>query len=279
MAGQVGKQLGDTAVRLLGLVLLALGVATAAAPPQVSADSGRTTHHFIANLGGATRPHRLGYDIFDTGSSRADIAAMPHGVKALVWLGQKCPTPADLAFKRTVSRLAGKRRVFGYFLSDEPHVADCPHGPAALATRTAYIREVSAGRQLSFIVLEHEDYQSFRPGVTGVSLVGVDSYPCSVNGCRYSKIPEKVRMARAAGISLSRIVPVYQAFGQEHAADTYYTMPTRRQERRILAAWARVVPNPVMDYTYGWRHQSSANPTLSDSRGLQRVLKKWFANH
>ena len=268
-------------MRFLGSVLLALGVAVAAtmaAPTPASAGSGQT-HHFIANLGGATRPHRLGYDIFDTGPSRADIAALPRGVKALVWLGQKCPTPADQAFRRKVGRLAGKHRVFGYFLSDEPHLADCPDGPAALATRTAYIRQVSGGRQRSFIVLEHADYHSFRPAVTGVSLVGVDSYPCSVNGCRYSKIPEKVRMARAAGIPLSRIVPVYQAFGQGHASDTYYTMPTRRQERRILATWARVVPDPVMDYTYGWRHQSSANPTLTDSRGLQRVFKKWFANH
>lgn len=270
-------------MRRLGSVLLAAGVALAGAavvvPPSVSAGSGRTTHHFITNLGGATRPHRLGYDIFDTGSSRADIAALPRGVKALVWLGQKCPTPADRAFRSTVRRLAGKHRVFGYFLSDEPHVADCPRGPAALATRTSYIRKVSGGRQRSFIVLEHEDYRAFRPGVTGASLVGIDSYPCSINGCRYRKIPEKVGMARAAGIPLTRIVPVYQAFGQNHTSDTYYTMPTPRQARRILAVWARVVPHPVMDYTYGWRHQSSANPTLRDSLPLQKVFKDWFAAH
>jgi hypothetical protein len=252
---------------------------TVALVPQASVGSTRTTHHFIANLGGATSPHRLGYDIFDTGASRSDIAAMPRGVKAMVWLGQKCPTAADTSFRNTIDRLAHNRRVFGYFLSDEPHLADCPGGPRALATRTAYIRSASAGRQRSFIVLEHEDYRAFRPAVTGVTLVGIDSYPCSVNGCRFRKIPEKVRMARSAGIPLSRIVPVYQAFGQENLSDPYYSMPSAAQEKRILATWNRVVPHPVMDYTYGWRHQGSANPTLSDSRALRRVFKNWFARH
>ena len=265
-------------MRIIRSVALAIGImlAVPVLPAAQPASAARTTHHFIANLDGATRPHRLGYDVFDTGSSRAAIAALPRGVKALVWLGQKCPTAANDEFRATVRRLARNPRVFGYFLSDEPHVADCPGGPGALATRTAFIRSASAGRQHSFIVLEHEDYRAFRPAVTGASLVGIDSYPCSVNGCRYSKITEKVRMARAAGIGLAQIVPVCQAFGQE-GIGSYYRMPTARQERRILRTWAAAVPHPVMDYTYGWRHQSSANPTLADSPALQRVLKSWFA--
>jgi hypothetical protein len=272
-------------MRIFRSVVLGISAALAVAlvPPAevsaVAAHSSRTTHHFIANLDGATRPHRLGYDIFDTGASRAQIRALPRGVKALVWLGQKCPTAADDSFRATVRRLATNRRVFGYYLADEPHLADCPGGPAALATRTAYIRSASGGRQHTFIVLEHADYQAFRPAVTGATLVGVDSYPCSVEGCRYRKITEKVRMARAAGIPLRRIVPVYQAFGQERTGSSspYYRMPTARQERRILATWAAAVPHPVMDYTYGWGHQSSVNPSLVDSRALQRVFANWFA--
>jgi hypothetical protein len=246
--------------------------------PSASARSVRT-HHYIANLHGARRPHRLGYDVFDTGPSPAQIAALPRGVKALVWLGQKCPTPADDAFRAAVRRLAGNRRVFGYYLSDEPHVADCPSGPAALATRTAYIRSASAGRQRSFVVLEQDDYGAFRPAVTGATLIGIDPYPCSVNGCRYRKITGRVAMARAAGIPLKRIVPVYQAFGQGRtgSSDSYYRMPTARQELRLLRTWAAAVPHPVMDYTYGWGHQSSANPSLVDSPSVQRVLARWFA--
>lgn len=261
----------------IGLTMAVVGMPSAVAS-AASAGQVRRTHHFIANLDGATRPHRLGYDVFDTGSSRAQLAALPRGVKAMVWLGQKCPTAADDSFRATVRRLATNRHVFGYYLSDEPHLADCPGGPAALATRTAFIRSASGGRQHSFIVLEHEDFQAFRPAVTGASLVGIDAYPCSVNGCRYAKIPEKVAMARAAGIPQRRIVPVYQAFGQEGTGSgTYYRMPTARQEHRILRTWAAAVPRPVMDYTYGWSHQSSANPTLVDSRPVQRVIARWFA--
>jgi hypothetical protein len=265
---------------VLGVVVtVGVVLVPASVSPAVSAGSARTTRHFIANLDGASRPHRLGYDIFDTGSSRAEIRSLPRGVKAMVWLGQKCPTAADDSFRATVRRLAADRRVFGYYLSDEPHVADCPGGPAALATRTAYIRSASAGRQHTFIVLEHEDYRAFRPAVTGATLVGIDSYPCSVEGCRYQKITQKVSMARAAGIPLRRIVPVYQAFGQEStgSGSSYYRMPTPRQTRRILATWAAAVPHPVMDYTYGWGHQGSANPALVDSPAVQRVLAKWFA--
>jgi hypothetical protein len=47
--------------------------------------------------------------------------------------------------------------------------------------------------------------------------------------------------------------------------------------RDMLARWARLVPHPPMDYTYGWRNQGSANPTLVDSPALQQVLKDYFA--
>jgi hypothetical protein len=243
-----------------------------------------TRNHYIANLDGSRAPRKLGYNIFDTGATKSTIDALPRGVRALVWLGQKCPTPATAAFRKTVRHLAHDRKVFGYFLSDEPHIADCPGGPTALATRTAYIRKLSSGRQRSFIVLNQSsadwfagdrDYRSFRPAVTGVSLVGVDSYPCHNGSCDFSKIHGKSRWAKRY-IKASHIVPVYQAFGQERTSDPYYSLPTRRQERRILAAWAAEFPHPVMDYTYGWGNQDSADPTLVDSAALQDVLHNWF---
>ena len=40
----------------------------------------------------------------------------------------------------------------------------------------------------------------------------------------------------------------------------------------MLARWAALLPNPPMDYTYGWGHQSSSNPTLADSAPLQGVF-------
>lgn len=245
-----------------------------------------TSRHYIANLGGAIAPRRLGFNIFDTGYAKNTIDHLPRHVRALVWLGQKCPTRADATFRARVRRLAGDRRVYGYYLSDEPHVRDCPGGPDALATRAKFIRRVSSGRQKSFVVISqttadwkagYRDVTAFRPAVSRVDLVGIDAYPCSVNGCDFTKIPYKVRLARRGGIPLAAIVPVYQAFGQERAtSEQYYTLPTARQERRILRAYAGAVPHPQMDYAYGWRHQDSANPTLVNSVALQRVFRRWF---
>jgi hypothetical protein len=249
------------------------------------AGAATTDNHYISNLDDSTAPKKLGFTIFDTGSSRAEIAALPDGVRALVWLGEKCPTRADAAFRRTVDRLAHKARVFGYYLSDEPHVDECPGGPAALATRARYIRRASGGTQRSFIVLDkhnsnYKDYTAFRPQVTRVSLVGLDAYPCNVDSatCEFSKINERVNAATKRNFPLRKIVPVYQAFGQENTSDPYYRLPTAQELNRILARWAKLVPNPRMDYTYSWGNQGSANPTLKDSEPLKNVLQTYFAS-
>jgi hypothetical protein len=260
---------------LLSACIVAAGVG-AAGPASAST----TDNHFIANLGGSRAPAKLGFTIFDTGSSKSQIRALPRGVKALVWLGQKCPTRADASFKTTIRRLAKVKRVFGYYLSDEPHVADCPGGPAALATRASYIRKRSNNTQKSFIVLDRTyDYHAFRPAASRVSMIGLDPYPCSTAhpNCRLYEINEAVNPAVRQGIPRNRIVPVYQAFGQENTGDHYYNQPSPARMRDMLARWARLVPHPPMDYTYGWRNQGSANPTLVDSPALQQVFKDYFA--
>lgn len=127
-------------------VLPALAVAVLLVPLSVPS-SGQavspSTRHFISNLRGATAPKALGYNVFDT--SVSGVATLPAGVQGLVWLGQKCPTPADATFRSAVDRLAANRKECGYYLSDEPHVADCPRAAAALASRADYIRSRSRG--------------------------------------------------------------------------------------------------------------------------------------
>ena len=258
--------------RILFALVVALLLVPLGAPSSGQAVSA-TTKHFISNLRGATAPTALGYDLFDTSAS--GVAALPAGVQGLVWIGQKCPTPADAAFRSTVDALAANRKVFGYHLSDEPHVADCPGAAAALASRADYIRARSLGAQKSFVVLSRvADYSALRPAVSHVDLVGINPYPCSVASpsCPVTKIRDKVTAARSAGIPLAAIVPVHQAFGQDNIAGGYYRLPTATQLRAMLAEWDRLVPSPVMDYAYGWSHQSSSNPTLVDSPSLQSVL-------
>lgn len=249
------------------------------------AHAATTKHHYISNLDGSTAPRKFGFTVFDMGPYPSEIRALPTGVRALVWLGEKCPTPADDAFRQTVDRLSHMSKVFGYYLSDEPHVAECPDGPAAVRSRASYIRRVSDGSQRSFIVLDkhngkYADYKAFRPRVTRVSMVGLDAYPCNVttDTCDLHKINERVNAATRFNFPKRRIVPVYQAFGQTNTADPYYRLPTARELRHILARWSTLVPSPPMDYTYSWGHQGSANPTLKDSPRLERVFDTYFSS-
>jgi hypothetical protein len=255
------------------VTVLAVFAAFAVGAPPAGQAVSRTTKHFISNLHGSTAPAALGFNVFDTGAS--GVAYLPTGVKGLVWLGQKCPTPADATFRATIDKLASNTKVFGYYLSDEPHVSDCPRGAAALASRADYIRSRTGGAQKSFIVLSKiADYGAFKPYYSHVDLVGLDPYPCSIASptCPVRKITDKVTAALSAGIPRAAIVPVYQAFGQERITDGYYRLPTADQMRAMQAEWDRLVPSPVMDYAYGWGHQTSSNPTLVDSWGLQKVM-------
>jgi hypothetical protein len=255
------------------------GLSAGATSPATVPVASRTTAHYVANVDGDRGARRAGFTVFDTGSSRREVNALPRGVRALVWLGEKCPTVATSEFRSTVQRLAGNRKVFGYYLSDEPHVGDCPGGPAALRSRANFIAAASHGRQRSFVVLSRPaDYAAFRPAVTGVSLFGLNPYPCSVANpsCDFTKVGAKVRAAVGAGVPRGRIVPVYQAFGQSGTGGDYYVLPTTAQMKKLLRTWARVVPHPVMDYTYSWKNQHSARPTLVDSPGLQTIFRNWF---
>lgn len=239
-------------------------------------------HHFIVNAKARLAVKRLGFDVIDTGPSKAAIDALPSGTQAMVWLGEKCPTHIDDAFRASVRALKDDPKVYGYFLSDEPHIAYCPRGPARLATRTSFIRKVTDGAQKSFIVIsateEKLSYHAFRPAATGVDLVGIDPYPCSITypRCSFRKITFRVRQAVRAGIPRKKIVPSFQAFGQERIASHYYNLPTRSQLRHILERWAKAVPRARLDFTYGWGNQPTAKPTLADSSTLQDLLRRYF---
>jgi hypothetical protein len=262
------------AVRLIALFAVLVTVIVLGSPTATSATSPTARAHFITNLHGSTAPAALGFDVFDT--SESGLAALPSGVRGLVWLGQKCPTPADARFKAAIDRMSKNPKVFGYYLSDEPHIADCPGGAAALASRADYVRAKNAN-QWTFIVLSRQaDVYSFRPAVSHVHLVGFDPYPCSTANptCDLRKIGERVGWADAAGIERWRVVPVFPTFGQEKLASHYYNLPNGSQLQAILDEWRTYAPYPVMDYSYTWGHQSSSNPTLIDSASLQSVMKK-----
>jgi len=228
-------------------------------------------------------PGHVGFNLADVSSVR-ELAFLPSGVRALVWLGL-C-NGADSTFIGAVQPFIGNPKVFGFYLMDEPdptgqRVPLCP--AASLMAESDWIHAHVPGAK-TFIVMLNVNTTStaptyantYNPGNSHIDLYGLDPYPCrtEVGGCDYSMIIVAVAAAEAAGIPRDSIVPVYQAFGGGGWSDDgggQYTLPTASQERQILATWGPLVPNPVFDYAYSWGTQNS-DQALEGSTALQAVF-------
>jgi hypothetical protein len=166
---------------------------------------------------------------------------------------------------------------------DEPDPSAC--SAASLKSESDWIHANDPGTY-TFIVetdlssSKHPTYRGgYNPANSDIDLYGIDSYPCRSENpasapCRYSWLSLSVTAAEREGISLAKIVPVYQAFGGGTWVDDEggsYELPTAAQESKILSTWARLVPTPVFDYTYSWGSQNG-DRTLSSSPALQQVF-------
>ena len=256
----------------------------------------------------------LGFNLFDITGSKTNPAsilalvnALPEGTQALVWvgnlgnapMGQSCPAPgfSDAEFKAVVNILANNPKVFGYNLSDEPHLSVCPEAANAIQARSDYIHAHAPGQKTYITILDGSnmcpegegcEYRAFRPEITHVDLFGLDPYPCHFDSagqpvvCDISKISGRVQSAIANGIPGSAIIPVFQAFGQEGRLDgksIYYRTPTTREFQDMLDLWKSLVPNPVFDIAYTWGIQCTksscvAPQSLKNHPELQLLIKQ-----
>ena len=232
-----------------------------------------TTLHYTANEDGAyAQAAADGYNVHDTGTDPSTIDSLPGGGKALVWLGEKCPTGLSSSFTSAVDSLGHDSHVLGYYLTDEPDPGACPQGPANVAAESDYIHAHAAG-QRSFIVVDDTPgaWAAYAPAHSHVDLVGLDPYPCRVDtsGCDYSLIDTAVKGAQAGGIPLADMVPTFQDFGGAGS----WLMPTSTELLTILARWATFLPHPVMDYSYSWGCQSgSLSQCLANQPDAQQVM-------
>lgn len=244
------------------------------------------TLHFTVNEGSDTAgPTAAGFNILDTGPTKADIDALPAGDRAMVWLGNLDNTACDgdytLAdFQSRVDTLANDPKVYGFYISDEPHPTTCSTAPADIRVRADYIHTHAPGKQAFVVVLNSSndcgsvadcEFATLKPSITHVDLIGIDPYPCH-NGapCDISKIDSRLGLARAAGIPDKAIVPTFQTFGQ--GASGYYRLPTAAELKAMLDRWDALLPHPVMDYSYTWGTQGSSPEALSTSPELRAVI-------
>jgi hypothetical protein len=241
-------------------------------------------HNFYGS--GRYAPASAGFNLADLDDPKR-LTALPDRVQALVWVGMcEGVTPQ---FLERVRPFIGDRRVFGFYLMDDPDPRPRLDGllPAAckadkLRAESDWLHAHMPGTR-TFIVLtnfgtaQRPFYDgTYRPEATHVDLFSVCSYPCrsELNGCDFSEVERYVAAAEAGGIPRSQMVPNYQTFsGGQWRDDEHgkYVMPTPAQEEQIVRRWQALVPNPVFDMVYSWGSQSG-DYALQDDPALQRFF-------
>ena len=278
----------------VGIVVIVLAMVVGIARAALPTTGPVTGWHYAPNANfapaGAYRPGKFGFNLADV-SSVQQLAFLPPGVRALVWIGRCDGVTTD--FLRIMRSYLGQSRVFGFYLMDDPSpwrrltMGGLQHGcrQSNLNAEADWIH-VHMPWACSFVVVmnlgtpdrPHFD-QGYDLATLKVDFIGVDPYPCRSErkGCDYDMINRYVAAVEATGVSTRRIVPVYQAFGGGHWSDGaggVYSLPTPKEEMRIQARWGTLVPHPAFDYAYSWGSQRQSE-SLENSAPLQDV----FAGH
>jgi hypothetical protein len=232
-------------------------------------------------------PGKLGFNLADVSNVR-QLNALPADIMGLVWIGQ-C-NGVDAGFLGSVRPFIGHPKLFGFYLMDDPdpragnvmglHAHTCK--AQQLKAQSDWIHANVSGA-MTFIVLMNLSSSStpsfentYNPINTHVDLFGIDPYPCrtKLNGCDFDMIDRYVAAAEAWGVPRTRMVPVFQAFGNgrwRSASGDQYVLPDAREMRQILARWSALIPNPVFDMTYSWGSQNG-NTALESALHLHAVI-------
>lgn len=282
----------------IGLLAISVVLGTMA---EARATEPRAHLHFTVNLQGDYSGAALaGFNLVDVGTLFA-LRALPEGVKGVYWLGNgynlECSWRLnDKQITDTVMAIKDEPKFSGiYYISDEPHPAKCPDAPQRVTERTALIHSLDPRGRTFVVVLNSSKAQTeFAQLKDAADYVGVDPYPCNVRneltGCTYGALRSRIDQALAAGIPSTRIVPVFQTFGQVctnsgRKYSPYYRLPTVAETEAMLAIWDEKVPvkDRPFDMAYSWGKQPSvACPTLQMADGgshpdLRSLYKNYFA--
>lgn len=247
-----------------------------------------TSLHYAPNgnfpSGGGFAPGAAGFNLADV-SSLSVLNALPAGVKGLVYLG--ATSGADAAFQAKVAPFMGNPKLYGFFLVDEPIPTNAGGTvtPANLKAESDYIHAHFPGVK-TFITLYNEGPpttpvfgpNNFNANNTGIDLFGIGSYPVRPEfsgGVNYTVINAGVSAAVASGISVSAIVPIYQAFGATSGAYVSWGIPTAAQLSALISVWATLTPNPAFDMAYSWGTQQG-DLALATLPALQAVFSAQY---
>jgi hypothetical protein len=277
----------------IGLPLLSVVFCLMA--PTIAAAPRAPLHLTVNMLADYTGAASVGFNLADVGTL-TQLHALPDGIKGVYWLGNgynlTCSWRlSDKQVTAIVTAIKDDRKFSGiYYISDEPHPAICPDAPQRLAERTALIHSLDPGGKTFAVVLNgSKDPTEFAQMKDSVDHIGVDPYPCNIKnehtGCNYTALRQRIDQALRAGISSTRIVPVFQTFGQTctKSGQSYYRMPTTAETAIMLAIWEEKIPieDRPFDMTYSWGKQATlACPTLQMADGgLYPDLRTVYRDH
>lgn len=282
--------------RIVLLIAVALGAAISfglrAAPPS-GAD--RTSGlHYAPNgnfdHAGNFLPARYGFNVADIHEARR-LKELPDGVRALVWIGQ-CDGVSK-KFLAAVSPFLGDRKVFGFYLMDDPDPRprlsggrlSAPCRAESLKEESDWLHEHMPGTQTVIVLMnlgtgrDPSYANGYDAANSHVDLFGLAAYPCRTDwkGCDYDVINRYMAAGESAGVPRRQIIPIYQAFGGgrwKTDEGGSYILPTPEQETEILDRWRTLIPAPVLDMAYSWGSQRG-DAALQNAPSLQEV----FSNH
>jgi hypothetical protein len=159
----------------------------------------------------------------------------------------------DAALTSKVRAAVGDRKVFGYFLSDEPNPYACPTAPAQHRARSALVHSADPTKP-TVIVLDSNGFSGLftqdaldqMPLWKGTAdYLGLDPYPCRQgSACRFSWIERTIRAADAAGLNYWGVV---QAFD-----DSNWRWPTPQELSHMLGQWAASRETGYMTFAWTW---------------------------
>jgi hypothetical protein len=246
---------------------------------------------------GVYAPGPIGFNLADV-SSVSNLNRLPENVKGMVYVPSNVGCGGDTsAFRAFIDPYRGNAKLWGFYLIDEPYVkgygsrAPCP--PSNLLAETKYIKTVIP-HALTYMKMGNSagqanpNYDDYTPSNTGIDVFGVGSYLCRSDfvgkpgmdgGCDFTMIDRYVNAAEKV-VPTANLAPTYQAFAgwKTETADGVFLMPTVEQTQKILQAWAKRLPHPIMDHAYAWACQERSTDCLSRDTAMQQVYKDWFAN-
>jgi hypothetical protein len=258
-----------------------------------------TPLHYTVNLRKQyTAAAALGFNLADVSSPLA-LNSLPPSMKGVYWMGngykRECRWRiSDAEAREIIVAIRDHPNFSGvYRIADTPHPSVCPDAAAALARRTALVHSLDPDGKTFVVVVNGFNYpDEFRDLAHSADYIGVDPYPCNLKnvdtGCDLKKIRSRFQSAIDAGIEINRIVPVFQAFGQQCVQDNkaYYRLPSIAETEAMLALWDELVPvdQRPFDMTYSWgpqRRHSCPSLVMADGQdypNLQQVFSRYFAN-